>query len=744
MISIASNSLVTPATVTVRTAPSTANAEDDVVAIAFDRSVAGAGLSLSLPSLAPIEPPRPAAGGLRSSVSAGAQIAKAIPYQSDRGSLGYKWRSFRGYKLIVGGYRLPSETAISVADLEVAGSYGTVQVPGSTNTATTLSFMVTTTAVLTSSADFADVTATNVALSGDDPVLFVHGFQADLDGALGGGRGTWHLFPQLLHDSSAFGGRKLLPFEFRWNTNADFRDAAVDLAYAIGLIKQRTGKPVHVIAHSFGGVLVRTLLQGLSRGYPTGSTAASFARDAIASLTTLGAPHSGISRANQSIGGADLPAGQDSYFFFGCLQVSCHVMGEETLGGGSFLETRVRAMLGLSQSPGEHAARLFASRQQLPAIPIRVGLGLTAYRGSTTDWDAGDTLISYLGQRFLPSQTAPATLLNETPVGQASVTEVVLGSNRDARPGDTLNAYELAQLRSSGYKHTGGNDTGTVGSEPGPDTQCSVGATCTHAGYAMVKQLLAYPAVQGTFLVQAGDSYGTVWESPVGQNTCTFAAGGTWSAGPLGPSFSPDGVTPLESANASFAFPGQNPFKLIARDMVNPGLLSVGSGGSFTLEGRRTFRFLMNDAVGGYYDNTGAITVGFSCAPVTTAVYVHAADDAGVAVRNNASVTRNCSLAASGLWGETQFTQLVGPTGRAGEYYGLTPLPSAQTYSLIGLVPPRLQPTLGAIALIGNGRAIDLEPGETLTFWINDTRGAWYNNVGSMNVTLGCDGSLNP
>lgn len=369
----------------------------------------------------------------------------------------------------------------------------------------------------------ADASAATV---GDaEPVLFVHGFTPG--SGPGGGEGTWKRFPALVQDSANLGGRKFIAFEFRWATNADFRDAAGDREAAINTIKVQTGKNVHSVAHSFGGVLVRTLLQNQARGNPGGAAASANARSRVASLLTLGTPHSGIMDVDTTVNGVALPGGQDSMFelFEACPQIACHVMGEPRFWSNVSFDFWLRTVVGIDQQAGEHPARLAqpASVGALPNIPIIVGIGLTADRSFVGGiWDTGDGLISYRGQRFLPSSTAATALLNASAQGLASVTEVVLGSDRNATPGLTLNDFEKSQARVLGYAHNsaaGHNDNGPEGAEAAVEFNCGApgfGTNCTHAGYQLFKRMQTPPIPGG----------------PLNDTGITFCGGATSGSNP--------------------------------------------------------------------------------------------------------------------------------------------------------------------------------------------------------------------
>ena len=160
--------------------------------------------------------------------------------------------------------------------------------------------------------------ADSMDFTGTEPVLFVHGYK--LNNSFGGGEDTWSQFPALIAqlDNS---GTTYLPFEFRWRTNARFQDVADDLGRVLKLIYDKTDKKVHIIAHSMGGILTRTLLQGLNAD---GSEYGLY----VASLTTLGTPHAGIADSDQKMHGIYFPQGQDNLSFEGCHQLSCHQLGE--------------------------------------------------------------------------------------------------------------------------------------------------------------------------------------------------------------------------------------------------------------------------------------------------------------------------------------------------------------------------------------------------------------------------------
>jgi hypothetical protein len=145
------------------------------------------------------------------------------------------------------------------------------------------------------------------------PVLFVHGFINT--GKLGGyefksdnpnehGGEYFSVFPKLIDDYVGTNGERYQPFIFQWRTNVPFEHAAHHLGSAIQKIVAETGQPVHIIAHSYGGVVARALIQGLSFELPSDSESKfsrEFLETNIASLTTVGTPHSGIFPSEESV-----------------------------------------------------------------------------------------------------------------------------------------------------------------------------------------------------------------------------------------------------------------------------------------------------------------------------------------------------------------------------------------------------------------------------------------------------------
>ena len=475
-----------------------------VTTLEFDRDVSTDNITLTLPYLSPSTGSSSSATTAGSHVKAFSPTTLATPYATSSTSLGYYWQVYKGWALEAnGGYRIPTETPLMALDLSLTSALvaGSVTLPNA--------YVVTSTRMQVKQLEVARLysalpqPASTVDIGAYEPVLFVHGFTLDIVG-FGGGEGTWGKFPALALDSVNLGGKQLIPFEFQWRTNAHFKDAAADLALAIKKIHDATNKRVHVVAHSFGGLLVRSLLQGHVRGLPSGSTIASEARAAIASLITLDTPHSGILPSASTVNGVAFPDGQDSLDFEHCDQVSCHVAGQVFgAAGSSSKDVATRNVLGVQASPGEHAALLATTVSQLPAIRIKSAIGLrydiSGPAATSPDvYHDGDGLLTYRSQRFSPLDTVATPLRVSSSIGAALVTESVLGTTRTVAPGDAPNSAETSDPKYlAGYCHTevncalGFSIFSGWAAKPTADKNCSNGASCKHAGYLLLKDAFA-------------------------------------------------------------------------------------------------------------------------------------------------------------------------------------------------------------------------------------------------------------
>ena len=121
------------------------------------------------------------------------------------------------------------------------------------------------------------------------PAVMVHGFQISLTSLVAmGDEGTWGELRYLLGDLDQGGNNRVDAWRFDWDTKtATFESSAGHLSRALAVVKSMSNRSaVNIVAHSFGGILVRTYLEGMAA---TGG----FNND-VNKVMTLGSPHQGI------------------------------------------------------------------------------------------------------------------------------------------------------------------------------------------------------------------------------------------------------------------------------------------------------------------------------------------------------------------------------------------------------------------------------------------------------------------
>jgi len=320
------------------------------------------------------------------------------------------------------------------------------------------------------------------------PVLFVHGYKNQLGADLGGGEGTWNDFPQLVSSLSS-SDKLYVPFEFRWRTNASFSVVADELARAIIRIRTLTGKAPRVVAHSFGGILMRTLLAGLAENTKD------FDPLYVNGVLTLGTPHSGIFAQPTTVDGIGFPVGRDTDLIARCNQISCHQAGAgEGLDWGSSPDD-VKALTAAGASAGQLLAKIVQAGLPSGTLFV-VGIGLKRERDSNSTYDNGDGLISFVGQRFNPSDGEGGSLADCNFGGAGIVKEVVLkDGTQDAslRPGSTV----TGNVR--GYSHTATASPFAMSPDSEieyaePYVACTSSANCDHAGFNLMRAILQTPS----------------------------------------------------------------------------------------------------------------------------------------------------------------------------------------------------------------------------------------------------------
>lgn len=280
----------------------------------------------------------------------------------------------------------------------------------------------------------ASVAENDISLNSTEAVLFIHGFiSSGKPGGIEGDEEYFGAFPKVVSQVN-LNGRTFSPFLFSWQTNQRFEDAASDLALAIIKLTEETKKQVHIVAHSFGGVLVRTLVQGMA----TNGLGSDFATRNIASITTIGSPHSGILSADNGtsldFGGQQIefPQGTDDIAGTAinlCTAITCYQLGEDwnllhSNNAEKYYHVKMSQDYGLSNNrsiKGYLAYELAKNIGDYPSIPTQVLMGVIHDNEeikcvvSATDPSRcnmtyffeqgehmGDGLISLKGQRFVP------------------------------------------------------------------------------------------------------------------------------------------------------------------------------------------------------------------------------------------------------------------------------------------------------------------------------------------------------
>jgi hypothetical protein len=509
---------------------------DRIFTITFNTDVTNAGMKVQLPDWnAPPALKATAAALRRMTAAPTTQTSTPLPatlpdpYPANRQNLGYKWNKVLGSGAISASLdnslmRIPDKLAPDVSWLLDTA------IPASSDSSTPAYPSTITSHQTEVSALYSILEQQSWDIGDAEVVIFVNGFQIEphVNGTnflelQGGGQDTWGEFPRLAKNSALFGGKRLIPFEFRWATNARFSDVADDLAKSIKLIENNlnlngTTKRINIVAHSFGGLLVKTLLANRQT-----SSELSTAKNLVKSVMTLGTPHSGVKPYSNPI--SYLPKGTDFDLIINCKQASCYEAGiEGTILSPSINVSQKKILYGDSQQVMDdkstavevYAGYLPTILSKLPLLPIDfyVGIGL---RGDSKIGDAGDKLISFDGQRFAPTYVGqdlrgdflgnPTPILGvytETLAGGVRVHERILGTSY--RPlGGALSKLIFDSPRSNGYAHqanlpvligvTDGSSIQGWGLEANISEGCEVGSDliCPHASLRLLRDLLMAP-----------------------------------------------------------------------------------------------------------------------------------------------------------------------------------------------------------------------------------------------------------
>jgi len=339
-------------------------------------------------------------------------------------------------------------------------------------------------------------------------VLLVNGYT--LGESIGGGTSTWANTAALLTNAKALDGTMPISvYEFRWRTNTRYEDAAAELIDALNEVeKDSRSTNITMVAHSFGGLLARTAIQGLAYNRQSPLSRNLGANGKVRKLITLGTPHSGIAgRLNEkNVDGVELPVGSDEVLLNGCGQISCYQAGEP--GGGRIV----------GEPPGLIVAKL--SRTDVNPFPASlekiyslVGLQLDPSSGPPYSQSASDGLITYKGQRFFPAHAVTelplrlGTLATNLGDGHPVLEERALGI--DGQPNFNLrseNADDFADVKHSAAKKLGLSLFSGRYAEP--YIECPIGTEqrCPHPTWKELAKIFGLRldvALPGAFLINS-------------------------------------------------------------------------------------------------------------------------------------------------------------------------------------------------------------------------------------------------
>jgi hypothetical protein len=465
--------------------------------------------------------------------------------------------------------------------------------------------------------------STTSCYSGKEAVLFVHGFTPFIfDSDLGGGPGTWGRLPDRVKEAG------YVPFEFRWITAARFDDVAVDLKAAIQTIASNTGKKVHIVAHSFGGLLVRQLLKD-------SPSVASY----IADVTSLGTPHSGIATSISCPNppNVPLPKGSDNIALAGCEQISCYQAGFDSLfniNDRFGARASLQSIYQLDNAAGYLVAQLGQSIGSFPSVDWLSLMGLSSVLG--LKFSTGDHLISYEGQRFIPSMTLANACPGNgvtTPLSTASARgagrlwERVLGFSGEPQPGGAPTASTDANAP-FGYAHT--SYLTDIGMSAEADVSCAQVSGCTHntvkylvgtdSSFFLLNNTSWLAAHSGTVSAQSITFHITVADSvthvPISGTIVSIYSGGSGPSTVTGPTGAASLTLPFQASStydlqvrATGYVSLQSSFSSSATLAGTPTELGTRLLVSKTAVGTGTLAGTVQDATTGFGIANAAVTV---------------------------------------------------------------------------------------------------------------------------------------
>lgn len=250
------------------------------------------------------------------------------------------------------------------------------------------------------------------------------------------------------------------------------------------------------------------------------------------------------------------------------------------------------------------------------------------------------------------------------------------------------------------------------------------------------------PAMTGSFSVPASLQNGTQFTVPAGASGCNFTATGTWS---FGATTTAVGVGPTSAIAGSYTWimASSPAYSLVGVRAGTP--FYIGNTKTVLVQGGESIYLFMNDAIGTFGDNSGALSVSYSCSntPATTGSFTVASNTIPGATFQVPAGATSCQLSATGTWSAGPNAPISAQTadgvvgGNALDLVGRgVPLSSAPVNSLVAQ-----HSATGIWELVGSSKTIAVSPQENLRFMMNDATDGGYTdgNTGSLTVSYSCN-----
>jgi hypothetical protein len=140
--------------------------------------------------------------------------------------------------------------------------------------------------------------------------------------------------------------------------------------------------------------------------------------------------------------------------------------------------------------------------------------------------------------------------------------------------------------------------------------QLSAGATTMRvsrsSAFPHIQGFTLVPVTAGSLSVPANLQAGTAFTVPTGVTSCTFTASGSWASGPVVVD-----ATGTPYTGYAWVMPSSQPLSLIGLRAGTP--FYIGNSSTLSVTSGESLYLLMNDANGYFGDNSGALSVSYSC-----------------------------------------------------------------------------------------------------------------------------------